>query len=99
MKPSPAELTAPAGIYFTDAEPYPDPGGSGKLYDRRMIATAVGIPYERTEYDVRIDRERLPGIWVMRHLYTLCPEWIYATRVPVDVTMAVVDHGPVSELP
>jgi hypothetical protein len=88
-------LTAPAGIYFTDALPYPGPDGP---YDRHVIAASCGIPYSRTEFYILVDRERLPGEWTMRHKWTARPEWICVTSVPVDVTQAVTDHGPVSKL-
>jgi hypothetical protein len=101
MKPTPKQRTAPAGIFFTDNAPYPypDPDVCNKLYHRLMIAAALGIPYENTEYYIRIDRRRLPGVWTSRSKFTARKELIYVTNVPVDVTAAVVDHGAVSDLP
>jgi hypothetical protein len=95
MKPSPAELSAPPGIYFTDALPYPGPSGP---YDRQLIAAALGIDYSKTEFYIMVNRKHLPGRWAVRHKWTLRPEWIYVTNVPVDVTLAVIDHGPVAKL-
>jgi hypothetical protein len=64
-----------------------------------MIAAVLGIPYEKTECYIRIDRRRLPGLWKSRRIATPRKELIYVTNVPVDVTAAVVDHGAVSDLP
>jgi len=97
MKPSPPEWSAPPAIYFTDALPHPGPSGP---YDRHMISANVGIPYPKTEFYILIDSDSecfRDSIWIWR-IMAVRVEWLYITSVPVDVTEAVTDHGPVSRL-